>query len=250
MEEKGKKRKKKDQDQQKSKKIKTEEEKPSGLKNSMHGNVYQLMVLILVLRRALKSGIHKFKLSTEDPEAEKFDDLVLECFEKDEDGNENNFFRFLQAKHKLDELKEKITFSSLVTEDPKGEFGLQKYFKSFISMKRNPKFEGKIKDLIIFTNIDLDVEDLNVEGVRAVPTTEPDEILDLQTDLKTGKKYKLDVDPKSKLWKKLNGTSDLHEIAKSIATCLNKRLPFVSNVFCYLFVIYSDICIYRPFCTL
>ena len=67
----------------------------------------------------------------------------------------------------------------MATRSAKGEFGLQKYFKSFQAIQENPKFKGRIKDVIICTNIGFDnLEDLKEKGVLLVPITEPDEILD------------------------------------------------------------------------
>lgn len=48
----------------------------SGLKNTLHGNVYQLKLLMLFLKTALNKG-YSFKLATEMNDAEKFDDVVL-----------------------------------------------------------------------------------------------------------------------------------------------------------------------------
>jgi hypothetical protein len=140
------------------------------------------MLLILFLIRSLKQG--KFTLATELFEAGKFDDLVLEYTQE---GGKNSQFRFLQAKHKLKETrkKTKISFSDLTTGSAKGEFGLQKYFKSFQMIKENPKYQGRIRDLIICTNIDFDsLEDFKGNGVTLHSITEPDEMLSFDYDTK------------------------------------------------------------------
>ena len=46
-----------------------------GLKSSLHGDIYQLKLLILFLQRGLDQG-YSFRLATEMDAAEKFDDLA------------------------------------------------------------------------------------------------------------------------------------------------------------------------------
>ncbi|MEK7339979.1 MAG: ankyrin repeat domain-containing protein, partial [Verrucomicrobiota bacterium] len=123
----------------------------SGLKHSLHGNIYQLKLLMLFLNRGLIEG-YDFRLSTEWNAAEKFDDLV---FKYSDQGKTN--YRFLQAKHKQDKSK-KITVGELFTTDKDGEFNLEKYFISYLRIKKNPTFQSSnLEDFIICTNIDFDL---------------------------------------------------------------------------------------------
>src|SRR5688500_13796606 len=49
----------------------------SGLRNTLHGNIYQLKILLLFIKRASERN-YNFKLATELTQAEKFDDVVLQ----------------------------------------------------------------------------------------------------------------------------------------------------------------------------
>ncbi len=123
-----------------------------GLKHSFHGNLYQLKLNMYFYYRALALNYY-FRLATEWEDAEKFDDLVFQY----EDDNQRKKYRFLQAKHKLDETK-KITIADLFTEEKNGEFNLEKYFISYLRIKNNRIFNGEFEDFIIATNIDLDLD--------------------------------------------------------------------------------------------
>lgn len=125
----------------------------SGLKHSLHGNVYQLKLLMLFMHRGIAKG-YNFRLSTEWDAAEKFDDLV---FEYSEQGRVK--YRFLQAKHKQDD-NEKITIGDLFTTSKKGEFNLEKYFISYLRIKKNSNFQNSdLEDFVICTNIGFDLSD-------------------------------------------------------------------------------------------
>ncbi|APR98544.1 ankyrin repeat domain-containing protein [Wolbachia endosymbiont of Folsomia candida] len=141
----------------------------SGLKHTLHGNIYQLKLLMLFLKRGLDKG-YSFRLATEMDAAEKFDDLVFQ-YEKDKaDGTgKEEVWRFLQAKHKQDEST-KITVGDLLTKEKKGEFNLEKYFVSYLRIKKKPEFSN-LEDFIICTNIDLDLEDSIQDQVRKLKKT-------------------------------------------------------------------------------
>ncbi|MDG7056877.1 MAG: hypothetical protein LKM43_01875 [Wolbachia endosymbiont of Penenirmus auritus] len=88
----------------------------------MHGNIYQLKVLMLFLHRGVLYQ-HSFRLGTEIEEARKFDDLVFEYTQ-----GSKKVYRFLQVKHTQDEDNKRIGVGNLLTKDKSGEFGLAKYF--------------------------------------------------------------------------------------------------------------------------
>ncbi|MGX9892553.1 ankyrin repeat domain-containing protein, partial [Wolbachia endosymbiont of Protocalliphora sialia] len=125
----------------------------SGLKHTLHGNIYQLKLLMLFLKRGLDQG-YSFCLATEWDDAEKFDDLVFIYG----DSREKNY-RFLQAKHKLDEKNNKITVGDLFTKSKDGEFNLEKYFVSYLRIKKKKEFkDSNLKDFIVCTNISFDLD--------------------------------------------------------------------------------------------
>ena len=74
----------------------------SGLKNTLHGNIFQLKLLLLFLVRGINAK-YDFRLATERPDlADKFDDLIFKY-------KSQGRWRFLQAKHKQND-DAKITF--------------------------------------------------------------------------------------------------------------------------------------------
>lgn len=125
----------------------------AGLKKSLHGNAFQLKLLMLFLIRGVRKG-YEFQLGTEIPGiGGKFDDLVFLHDKK---------YRFLQAKHKQD-ANVKIRARDLLN-DNDGEFSLPKYFRSYCD--EIAKKSKKVKDCIICTNIGFDWEDLKKEGIQ------------------------------------------------------------------------------------
>ncbi|WCR53668.1 MAG: hypothetical protein PG981_000690 [Wolbachia endosymbiont of Ctenocephalides orientis wCori] len=128
----------------------------SGSKRTLHGNIYQLKLLMLFLKRGFDKK-YNFLLSAEINEAEKFNDLVFQYKNDKKDGTE---YRFLQAKHKqyVEKQKDKITVSELLSQNSKRPFSLQKYFISFLKIQEGGDFEGEIKYFIICTNTYFDFE--------------------------------------------------------------------------------------------
>lgn len=117
-----------------------EEYKSGCLKDTLHGVVYQLKLLMLFLSRSCKEQYH-FDLATERDDAGKFDDVVLEYHAE---GDSDSTFRYLQAKHKQNSTGTCITFSSLLPKqasntEKTGEFSLIKYFNSYRQIKENVK---------------------------------------------------------------------------------------------------------------
>jgi hypothetical protein len=120
-----------------------------GLTKSLHGNIYQLKLLMLFLIRGLRNS-YSFRLATEKVDAEKFDDVVFGY----KDTNGRVVIQFLQAKHRQDKYKdEKISKNDLLNEH-NGDFSLQKYFTSYRKITEHATFIGAEHDFMIFTNID------------------------------------------------------------------------------------------------
>lgn len=125
------------------------------LKNVLHGNIYQLKVLMFYVYVGLTEGsVLNFKLATEMNAGEKFDDVVF-SYQVANDKPWNR--RCVQIKHKMKEEK-KITLSDLLNENDK-DFSVQKYFISYRKIKKNLlEKEHQLEKLFIFTNIDFDSE--------------------------------------------------------------------------------------------
>lgn len=188
--------------------------------NPVHGNIYQLKVLMLFLYRGV-SHKYSFRLGTEIKEAKKFDDLVFEYTQGDE-----KVYRLLQAKHKLDESK-KITAGSLLTESD-GDYSLIKYFLSYQDSKKEKLFkDGAIKDVTICTNIDLDFEHLKGAQIRVERIEDKDDILNVKSDKKQPMRYRFSEDVAPLLKLKLQGYS-LARLART-AECSDDEIKDFLN---------------------
>ncbi|XP_046459662.1 uncharacterized protein LOC124206074 [Daphnia pulex] len=202
-----------------------------GLKNTLHGNVFQLKLLMLFLLRGIGSGF-QFRLGTEIPGmGGKFDDLIFKFKKSDQ----TESYRFLQAKHKQDEEK-KITAADLLNDNEK-DFSLPKYFRSYyreVIKQAEGILPETIQDCIICTNIGFDSEEnLNKSGIELIPLDDRDNILSF--DKKTirlddhDKILTLDKVPSNKksptryklrntdqLRRIMTGWSDIHLLAKTM----------------------------------
>ncbi|XP_065220432.1 uncharacterized protein LOC135845647 [Planococcus citri] len=193
----------------------------AGLKNFLHGISYQSKLLIHVLKRGLyhRESINSrycFAIGTEMNAAEKFDDIVFRY--KNNFRDQKFIYRFVQAKHKIDNTKV-LGEDNLLSQEEKEEFRLSKYFVSFLRIRKNSFFRGaELRDFTICTNISLNksLEDSCFESVNR-----DDEIF----DFKTGKRLKLNLNkfPKSdELKSALENESDCKELAKRLAECIMK----------------------------
>nr|CAH0106736.1 unnamed protein product [Daphnia galeata] len=194
---------------------------PCGLKNSLHGNVFQLKLLMLFLIRGIVAG-YQFELGTEIPGmGGKFDDLIFK-FKKAKNINEASSteeqierYRFLQAKHKQNEETEKITAADLL-KDNDGEFSLPKYFRSYfrdIIQGIKGCLVENVHDCIICTNIGFDNEDdLRKDGIELIPLDDHD--IFLSFDNKVSARYKLKKTVQ--LCQKMAGWSEIHLLAKTL----------------------------------
>ncbi|MCM1002154.1 NB-ARC domain-containing protein, partial [Wolbachia pipientis] len=147
----------------------------------MHGNIYQLKVLMLFLHRGVLYQ-HSFRLGTETEEARKFDDLVFEYTQ-----GSKKVYRFLQVKHTQDEDNKRIGVGNLLTKDKSGEFRLAKYFVSYLKIKNNQDFaDGNLKDFIICTNINFDLgcsTEQNTVKKLKVKTSGPNEGIEILVEV-------------------------------------------------------------------
>lgn len=185
-----------------------------GLVRSLHGNIYQLKVLMLFLKRASKKG-YTFQLSTEVKDAAKFDDVVF----VDHDSKETSF---VQVKHKQDET-EKITAKSLLATEnvEKNEYSLQKYFISYREIKKKYTNLG---DFILYTNIGFELTDLKNGKIRLDEFA--DKIIEdiLLTPGPTQSHfYKISVDEEHELYKILKEASNLHRLANELKKIIDGK---------------------------
>ncbi|XP_066249519.1 uncharacterized protein [Euwallacea similis] len=131
----------------------------SGLKLNIHGDIYQLQLLMLFLHKAVQI-YDDVSLATEMNEAEKFDDVVLRYLKRPE---MVYHWRFLQAKHLLYvQEKTRIRATELFSKEKKKQmkFWLHEYFESFCKMYVNDFFKGALLDeFTLCTNTYLDEND-------------------------------------------------------------------------------------------
>lgn len=118
-----------------------------GINDGLHGATYQIKLMMLFAYQAKQNNC-EFLISTEVKEACKFDDLIYQY----KDSGSEMGIKFGQAKWSR-------TQKSLTLDDFKSSknYKLSKYFESFMSIKRNPKFKN-YKDFMIITNNELKTE--------------------------------------------------------------------------------------------
>ncbi|XP_011686121.1 PREDICTED: uncharacterized protein LOC105448935 isoform X2 [Wasmannia auropunctata] len=190
-----------------------------GLVHTLHGDIYQLKLLMLFVKRGLDKE-YLFELATEMGAAEKFDDLVFQYKKSNADGTEEKVGRFLQAKHKQDESK-KISVNDLLTEK-NGEFSLQKYFISYRKIQQNREFKNgnlKCKDFVICTNIGFKFDDKkgNLKLSEDIFNDRMDENDILNTQLF---QFKDKFTGKEQIVSILRNAPDLTKLAKRLAECV------------------------------
>ena len=126
-----------------------------GLKNTLHGDVFQLKLLMLGVIKGTVSNL-KYQLLTERPDiGGQCEDVIFIYYNEIKN---KWFYICIQAKHTLNEEK-KITETKLL-EDNKGPFSLAKYFRSMLDLKKHDDGnidedlkEGNYSDFHICTNI-------------------------------------------------------------------------------------------------
>lgn len=124
-----------------------------GLRSNFHGPIYQTKLLALFVKRALNEKL-EFSLASEMEDAGALDDIVFKYKESNE-----KVWRFIQAKHKQDIKKDKITITELMSSSDDA-FSLIKYFLSFLKIKYNDRFADAIlEDFSIVTNTNFEFID-------------------------------------------------------------------------------------------
>jgi hypothetical protein len=143
-----------------------------GMCRSFHGNLYQIKLTLLFAIRAINKH-YDFQIASERKDIGKFDDIEIQY----NDGAQLKH-RMIQVKHSQIKSR-KITAKALENEDKRADFGLKKYFESYLKVKHNEKL-----DLVIFTNICLD---------KSIETNfiELDEDVVLKISNRKGKRFKL-----------------------------------------------------------
>jgi thymidylate kinase len=124
-----------------------------GIQDSALGNDYQFDLLLLCAHQSVESGI-KFKLSTEQKDAGKFDDLVLKIEEK----SGKTRYIFGQAKHKV--RAGNFEFQTIMESN---NFKLSKYFESWDEILM--KYSNTEKDILIITNNRIDTQKTQSSGL-------------------------------------------------------------------------------------
>ena len=141
----------------------------------------------------------------------------------------------MQAKHKQNEDKKKITSDSILDEN-NGDFSISKYFRSYCqdiingSKGRRPE---EIDDVVICTNINFNEANLNVYGIELVPHNNlTDKILSFEK-LPSGKtplRYKLkNTGAVRKILFECSKNIKLHSLAEKLVDCESKKLPLSLN---------------------
>jgi hypothetical protein len=134
---------------------------PGGLKCTIHGNIYQLMLLTFAAIKGHNDSV-KFNLITEADQFEKFDDLVMDFGEK---------IIYLQAKHSSLEAAA-YKKNDFITSNHKGEACLAKYCDSWNILRKSDfsKISGtdnsKSTQYIFFTNKSIKEADSFLEKVN------------------------------------------------------------------------------------
>nr|XP_033336892.1 uncharacterized protein LOC117226539 [Megalopta genalis] len=195
-----------------------------GLVNNLHGDIYQLKIQMLFLRRALDKGYASFELSTEDAKAEKFNDIVFIVREK---GNTDKIL-LLQAKHSQDQSKT-IKRSNLLSERDQ-DFSLAMYFKSYRRIIKEYSSD-ECENFIVFTNARFELPKSEEELIYKTKLRNFNDILVLDSG-KSPTFYKFSVNKDHELYKMLERTSDLHELAKELKDHVdeNKTVSRGSNI--------------------
>lgn len=203
------------------------------LDGSKNGKIFELLMLMTLFERGHFVNV-SFSLGKEVQSAGKFDDVVFKFAHQNK-----QYYIFMQLKHIIDESK-KLTSNNLLTYNYRNSrkdnilssyFNLQKYFVSFLSIRKIflNKDSEILKHLLIFTNIGLDINELNSSkiGTEKLDTSNSflEKFLNLKIDNKSSAYYKLHVAKESNLYKELLESSNLKRLSKTLLShVLNEKL--------------------------
>ncbi|XP_030763374.1 uncharacterized protein LOC115887953 [Sitophilus oryzae] len=185
--------------------------KTGTLKTSLHGDIFQLRLLMLYLHRALKLYKNRqFYIATEMKAAEVFDDVVLLY----QDESNEWVWRFLQAKHTLDEENNIVTKTNIFNSSKTLHgMALVKYLRSYCKIKRCETFEGaRLDSFILCANHNFNEEAM--KHLELDQTTVRDPILEFRG--RKCKKYKLTIESKQELLDAYHKRYDSNEIQPTI----------------------------------
>ncbi|KAL1492291.1 hypothetical protein ABEB36_012765 [Hypothenemus hampei] len=220
-----------------------------GIKLAEHGNIFQLKLLMLCLWRAAhteennRTKYEKFRLATEMPNAEKFDDIA---FQYKEDNGDKWKFRLLQAKHKEGKKSSdplvKIKLDDLLSIDNDEAFSLQKYFHSYLKIRQRSKeqsiysvfSDSEIEDVIVITNTNFDSDKEESIFVKNAKDIIEDDLL--KTDKRNTVVYKLRDEENNAIINKLKiifqNSSDFHILIEALTEHIlsNKQID-KTNIF-------------------
>ncbi|KFB35720.1 AGAP012173-PA-like protein [Anopheles sinensis] len=187
----------------------------TGLKSFLHGIAYQLKLILIIFAHAyeLKKNKSNFEctVSTEDPDAGKFDDIV---YKYRYPGEFNTVY--IQAKHKKNPYS--IVKNDLTTSSNDSPFALVPYFSSFLDLKLLNN--SNTKDLFLTTNATIDDTLLPmVKELKRSTAAEIDTFLATISDSERGQQstcYRLN-------WQKMKLDGEFDSLKEKLKNCSNSN---------------------------
>lgn len=185
------------------------------------GQLYETKLLTLILHRLLNDDtIEEFVLGTNIDGLGAVDDIVLRYKKKH---SRKSTIIFLQAKHKDDPTKHKLTIDDILKKD--GDFSFQKYFESYLKINqilhnenKNVMFRGPREDI--------DVQYIIYTPVKEnIPKNKLPKVLDFESIIKTeenGFQLKCDDEEVELLLKGIR-KSRASLLAKTVAYFIKKK---------------------------
>lgn len=197
-----------------------------GVKAFLDGLSYQQMLMISIMYHAYKikkdNKEFDFKMTSEDPEGGKFDDIGFQFME------DNRWCHiYIQAKHKTN-TSQTITWNDLLSTEEKAPYSIRKYFYSFLEQKWDTREEPPM--LVLCTNTGL--EDEVKKSVSEFVLDEKSTVHSILTSISTVAyeihHKKLDENIKSDLFSHLKKHLEIDSLANLIAEIIyhEKTLAF------------------------
>ncbi|XP_049294193.1 uncharacterized protein LOC125769503 [Anopheles funestus] len=200
-------------------------------RSSMHGNSYHLRMAMVVLLRAFtlrrEDKLSEFKITMEDPNAGKFDDVVFQysspCTPKD------LAYVYIQAKHKQtsDRVRNvpSITEATLLTKwNSKGAFSIPMYFVSYLNGYEESLVGSHT--YILCTNASIDRHLLEYMTIQ---TQEVDHILSF-CDAIGGTCYSFSSENEFKTLTNELRNASLEKLGQMIAQHVKNKKPISCNI--------------------